>query len=124
MATATDEAIKAELIELEQRRCQALEGVDREALAEICDGDLIFVHGNGKIEDKRAHMRDMGPRRTERGELDVRVYGDIALMVGPQTVIYPGREPAHFIATQVWIRRPSGWKLLAFQPGGRLEEQQ
>jgi hypothetical protein len=115
MATATDEAVQAELLELERRRCKALEGVDRETLAELCDDDLVYIHGTGKVENKQAHVRDMGPRHTERGDLDIRVYGDFAVMVGWLTHQLPGREVVDRLVTQSWIKRPAGWKLLTLQ---------
>lgn len=49
--------------------------------------DYIHVHMTGKVDDREGHLEAVSsrPRRTERGELLVRIYGDVAVITGELT---------------------------------------
>ncbi len=115
------------LLQREQERCRAISEQDWESLAEILDEDLTHTHMNGLVHDKAAYLEHVQrrPRRTERGELSVRLYGDTAVVNGRMfNHTTEGEPPVEAEVMQVWLRRDNAWKQAAFQasrvsqPGG------
>ena len=115
----TDDTDRETILALERRRCEALTSADVAALAEIVSDDLIHIHGNGHIDGKADYLAGVDSKyifhRIERGDLDVRIYGDFAVVVGPleQTVEVRGvdkRNEIKALPSQTWIRTPEGWK--------------
>ena len=108
-----------EIVALEKRRCAALTAGDVETLGALMADDLVHVHGNGAVDDKAGYLKGVETKyifhRVERGELNIRVYSDVAVVVGPvdQTVSVRGVDKLNqikAIATQTWVRSPAGWK--------------
>jgi len=108
----------------EALRCEALVARDYAALAQLLDSALVHTHSTGEVYDKEAYLRHVrGPVRClaiERGDLDVHVYGDVALMRGTltNTIQPPVPVAAAKVQTQVlqvWLRRENEWRLLALQ---------
>jgi ketosteroid isomerase-like protein len=104
---------------LERERCEALTSGDVAALAALMADDLIHIHGNGHIDRVVEYLEGVKTKyifhRIERGELDIRIYGDAAVVVGSldQTVEVRGndkRNEIRALASQTWIRRVDGWK--------------
>src|SRR5215212_11829968 len=81
--TTTREAT-AELLALEEQRCDAINRQDWEALASMLTDDLVHVHANGLTQDKAVYLQHVSsrPRRTERRDLVVHLHGDTAVMTG------------------------------------------
>lgn len=115
------------LLAQEQERCRAISEQDWAALEAILDEDLTHTHMNGLVHDKAAYLEHVQrrPRRTERGDLAVRIYGDTAVVNGRmfnQTA--EGEAPVEAEVMQVWVRHGETWKQAAFQasrvsqPGG------
>ena len=97
----------------EEQRCAALMAGDVDALAGMLTDDLVHVHLNGQIEDKRTYLdgvrRKYRFRNIQRGPLTIRLYGDVAVMTGTlaQTieVVATGEMiDVQAITTQVWSR--------------------
>jgi ketosteroid isomerase-like protein len=116
MSTESD---RQAIIEHEQRRCAALTSGDIAALGELVSDDLVHVHGNGHFDGKADYLSGVETKyifhRIDRGELSIRVYGDIAVVVGPldQIVEVRGidkRNQIKAVATQSWVRRGDGWQ--------------
>ena len=76
MATNEVEA----LLDLERRRCEAIAAADGATLTSMLDDDYIHVHLNGFEDDRSGHVQKVvgNPRRIVRGEIKVRVFGDLA----------------------------------------------
>ena len=58
------------------------------------------------------------PRRSERGDLRVRVFGDTAIMTGGMTNYMPkesGQGPIKALILQVWVKQDGAWRQIAFQ---------
>ena len=111
--------VRDEILALEKRRCTALTSGDVEALGELMADDLVHIHGNGAMDDKAGYLNGVETKyvfhRVERGDLNVRMYGDIAVVIGPldQTVSVRGIDKLNqikAIATQTWVRTSAGWK--------------
>ncbi|EJM22896.1 hypothetical protein PMI22_01319 [Pseudomonas sp. GM21] len=119
-----------EVIEAEGLRRTALIADDREAIAQLFTDDLVYVHTTGMVHDKTeylAYARDVVRYLdVERGRLEVRLYGDIAVMTGSQinTLQKRGEDTpvrGEGFVTQVWLNGPEGWKITSFH-GSRLPQ--
>lgn len=112
----------ARILAAEERRRAALVSVDLAELAALFSDDLTHVHSTGLVHDKAALLAHIKERRAfvavERGMLDVRVYGDIAVMAGPMTnhMRVDGREVVLTgFVTQVLRREGADWRFVNFQ---------
>lgn len=79
----TDEA---ELLQLEERRIAAMNDANPEVLLALLHDDHVHVMANGMITDKRGAAESLRsiPRTVEMRTPKVRIYGDVAVMTGPQ----------------------------------------
>ena len=115
----SSDTVRDEIIALEKRRCVALTSGNIEAVRELMADDLVHIHGNGAMDDKAGYLKGVETRyvfhRIERGDLNIRVYGDVAVVIGPldQTVSGRGIDKLNqikAIATQTWVRTGADWK--------------
>lgn len=114
----------AELRAAEAERQRALVTPDLAALERILADDLIHIHSTAAIHDKQgliAHVARMGGFVSiERGPLDIRPLGEVALVLG-QTVNTVRRIETGEIArlegfaTLLYRRGPQGWQVLLSQ---------
>jgi len=112
------EADRAELIELERQRAEALIRRDAATLDALWPADLMHIHSTGTVMGKDELMRyvleTLQFLELTRSDLKVQVYGDAALMTGRQLARMrrldkPEPVNAQSWVTQFWVRRPSGW---------------
>lgn len=113
-------AAVAAVCAVETHRCELISQGDISGLSELLTEDYLHVHATGRVERKAAALASFErlPRRCHRGEMEVRVMGDVAVVVGPQTNIMP-RGPgipqeAVLIVTTVLRRTETGWRLASF----------
>jgi len=115
---STDTA-RDEILALEKRRCTALTARDLGTLRGLMADDLVHIHGNGAIDNKAGYLEGVETKyvfhRVERSDLNVRVYGDVAVVIGllDQTVSVRGVDKMNHIkaiTTQTWVRTGAGWK--------------
>jgi ketosteroid isomerase-like protein len=119
----TDSQVAAELIELERQRGVALVQRDEAALNNLFCDDLVHTHttGNSMNKTELIHyvMKVLQFLTVTRSNLQVRVYGNTAVMTGAmrnsmQRVDRPDVVTADALVTQVWVRMAGGWKLCSF----------
>lgn len=115
VSTATDDVGREVLIAAELERCRAVSEEDWEALDALLDDSLTHTHMNGRVDDKDALLANLRsrPRTVTRGPLEVRIFGDAAVMTGPQYLDL-GAGKVENQATETWIRRGDRWILVAF----------
>jgi ketosteroid isomerase-like protein len=121
-SATTSTAARAQIVTLERRRCEAIGSGDAKTLAVLLDDEYVHVHGTGKIDNKAGFIANImqRPRKTERGELTVRLFGDIAIVTGEQFNYMQadsGKAPERSKnqVTQVLRRVGGQWKYLSFQ---------
>jgi ketosteroid isomerase-like protein len=114
-----EESIKQEILRQEQKRVEALISADVAALDGLIADDLVHIHADGKIDGKADYLHGVANKykfhAVERGELRIRIYGDLAVVNGPlnQVLSVSGTDKQHKISavvTQVWVRVADGWK--------------
>jgi ketosteroid isomerase-like protein len=100
----------------------ALKDRDATALQAVLADDYIHIHSTGRVDDRAAFIKNTldRPRRSERGPLLIRVYGELAVMTGEQTnqsVNADGSVGAgqRFIVTQVAHLDKGAWRLVSMQ---------
>jgi len=121
--TRPDEQTRAALLDLESRRQRALVEGDLETLDEIFDPALVHIHAPGLVHDKARLLEHVGTRRAyvdiTRGDLDIRLLGDVAIMVGPISNVLrnPDGSPREQrgVVTQVARHTADGWRFVNFQ---------
>lgn len=124
-ATTADDIVIDELLAREAERRRCLVERDFAALATLFADDLTYVHSIGTVQDRTTYLGYVqGPLRflsIERAGLQVRLYGDVALMTGAMTntIVAPNlAQPLKvdaFVA-QVWRRGARGdWQMAHFQ---------
>lgn len=116
------EAIKAEILRLENERCRALMARDLQALAALVDDDLVHIHASGRIDTRAEYLTGVEARfvfrDVARQNLVVRVYGDIAVATGGLTQTVDTAAETRLmraVVTQVWRRRDGTWRQVSFQ---------
>jgi len=128
VATRTDVEVAA-VLEAEDRRRAALVELDLATLDDLFAGDLIHIHSTGLRHDKPALLAHIERRRAfldiARGPLDVRIEGDLAIVVGPianrMRTEEGGETVLLGIVTQILRREPTGWRFIHFQLTPDLE---
>lgn len=106
------------LQEAERLRCDALMQGRAEDLAGMLTEDLVHIHLTGKIDDKLGYLDGVRGkyqfRDVKRGPLNIRVWGDSAVMVGPltQQILVTETGAVHDIravTTQTWQKIGGRW---------------
>jgi Domain of unknown function (DUF4440) len=118
---AESSAGKALIVELERQRCEAISKADEKALQSMLAEDYVHVHGTGKVDSKNGFIANVlaHPRRTERGELTVRLYQGVAVLTGEQFNYLAAddgqvKRTRNYV-TQVLERINGHWLFVSFQ---------
>lgn len=113
---------KQNVLDLEARRAAAIGAADFAALADCLHDEYFHVFGGGNTCGKADYVEEIkkNPRKPERGELTVRLYGDTAVVTGDIinriNFADKGLRVIHAMVTQVAVRCPDGkWRFVSFQ---------
>lgn len=107
------------ILELERERCVALTSGDINALSKLLGEGLLHIHGSGQVENRAEYLKGVETKfifhRIDRDDLQVKVHGDCAIVVGPleQVVQVRGDDKRHEISavvSQTWVRCENKWK--------------
>jgi len=119
-----DEETRAEILAVEERRQRALLDVDVAVLDDLFDETLVYTHTPGLTHDKAQlleHVATRAPYKgATRGELTIRVIGDVAIMTGRLVNRLGSPDGSErTVAGQVIqvLRRceDGGWRFVSFQ---------
>jgi hypothetical protein len=104
------------LLKLEARRCAAIGSGDGAALETMLSDDYTHVHGAGNIDDRQGFIHGIlsHPRTVRRGKISVRLYGEVAILLGEQVNQRGGTETSG-ILQQIAARGSAGWRFVAAQ---------
>lgn len=121
---AADAELSAQLHALEERRRQALITADIAVLDELFDESIVHIHAPGVTHNKAQLLEHVATRHayldSTRGELNIRVIGDVAIMTGPLVnrlrTQEGGERTLGGVTTQVVRRDNAGlWRFVSFQ---------
>lgn len=124
--TRADASTAAALRAVEERRLRALCDGDVDALDDLFDESLVHIHAPGLTHSKQQLLEHVATRRpylgTDRGELNIRLVGDVAIMTGALVNRLRTKEGGERVlggvATQVLVRADDaalGWRFVSFQ---------
>jgi uncharacterized protein (TIGR02246 family) len=123
--TDADEATRAQILAVEDRRIAALLAVDVETLAELYDDTLVHIHAPGLVHTKAQLLEHVATRQAyhgiERGDLTIRVVGDdVAVVTGRIVNLLGSPDGVDRVlagpVTQVLHRADDGaWRFVSFQ---------
>ena len=121
MTVATDDV--NDLLELDRRRCAALADADPVGLARTLSDDYVHVHTNGRIDAREVYiaMATAVPKSVSREDVEVRVYGDAAVLVGAQISETDTRR-LDMVVQHLAIRRDGEWRFVAAQTTPRAHD--
>jgi ketosteroid isomerase-like protein len=81
-----DDAVRAAILAVEERRIKALMEVDLDTLTDLYDDSLVHTHAPGITHTKAQlleHVATRAPYKgTTRGDLTIRLIGDVAVVTG------------------------------------------
>jgi NAD(P)-dependent dehydrogenase (short-subunit alcohol dehydrogenase family) len=124
MATEEDLAETVRLVEERGRRIYARKA-DVRGLDKLIDVVKRYVTGRTDTKSRYLEGLKERPRTTTRGDdLDVRLFGDVALMSGTLHNEFPSRvlglesNRVQIQALQVWVKRNRASQLVAFAASG------
>lgn len=112
------------ILQLQERRHRAMVDADLSALDLLLDEVLVYTHSDGSRDDKSSYLRKVGDglmryREVSATDQEVVSLGNVACVVGRMRMSgwrdgVQKRLDNRFLA--VWVHRPEGWRLAAFQP--------
>lgn len=119
----SDEIEMDEILELENRRTEAMIKQDVPALDDILADDLSYTHTSARVENKAEFIAALRSGRTkyqaiERDDVKVRQYGDTAVVTGHANmqVNRNGRDSRFEIRfLNVYAKRQDVWRMVAWQ---------
>jgi len=119
-----DEATREAILAVEERRQRALLEVDLETLDALYDESLVHIHAPGVAHTKAQLLEHVATRQAyldmARGELTIRMVGDVAIMTGRLTNRLGSEDGTERVVegmvTQVLRRCDDGqWRFVSFQ---------
>jgi len=108
-----------EIIELENKRVEAMINGDVQALEKILADDLIYTHTTARIDTKSSFIEAISSGRSnyrsiERKDVNVRQFGDSAVVTGHAKFhVGDSKFEARFI--DVYAKRDGVWQMVAWQ---------
>jgi len=122
MSNQTSEELSVKAAE--EARCRAISEGDYETLADLISEDVVYTHSRGYRETKAeflANTRMRGKCTQTRNATEVRVFGDIGLVSGSYTVLFPKiasspveitGSPVEIATFQAWRNESGTWRLI------------
>jgi ketosteroid isomerase-like protein len=107
------------LAELNTDYVAAVQAGDVERFEELLAADFRCSNPDGSIVDKTGFLaqtaRPVTIRNLEAHQVEIRLFGDTAIVHAQTQYRTSAGEPRHGRYTSVWIRHPPGWKAVAAQ---------
>ncbi|GAA1915574.1 hypothetical protein GCM10009775_05110 [Microbacterium aoyamense] len=119
-----DPTTRDEILAVEELRQRALLEVDLDTLDSLYDESLVHIHAPGVTHTKTQLLEHVATRQAyldmSRGELTIRLIGDVAIMTGRLTNRLGSEDGSERVVggmvTQVLRRGEDGqWRFISFQ---------
>src|SRR6058998_147950 len=115
-------AVEQEIIKLEQAATDAQFKKDRPTLERLLADDYLYTHSNGSVLNKTQEIAesmssDVQWTDAKFADLKVRIFGDVAVLTGQQTIqgTAKGYVPGPRRITDIFVRRSGRWQWLGGQ---------
>lgn len=123
-AASPPDTILEQVRAAERRRVAAIRSNDADTIRQLLDPLFLYINSRGRIYDRSSYVAAIASHEItyagdiELSETEHRVDEDLVVMAG--TLLGHVRldreaEVYHAPSMRVWRRRPSGWRLLAWQ---------
>lgn len=120
----------ADVDQMEQKRMQAILGVDMPALYAIYADDFFYNTGSGVSQTKAQYLPryasgEIKVTKADSEPRDIRVYENTALVTGIVHVNLTNKgedKLLHLRYLNVWVKRANGWVLVARQSTNLAEQ--
>ena len=118
--THTISKAEAELLKAEGNRVDAMVRADEAALNRAVGDELIFGHGNGGLQNKTEFVKafahgSMHFRSIELSEQSARVYGNVGITHGRQTLHLGNDAVLSDRYMGAYLKRDGRWQLVGWQ---------
>ena len=124
--SAQTNKVEQELRELSRQWDEASMGRDTATLARILSDDFVYTNASGAVLSKSEYLMsfikapDMTQQSFTSEDLNIRVYGDVAVVTGRSSWKGRSRGKGQFVAAQyrftdVWVKRNGSWQAVATQ---------
>ncbi|TMQ47260.1 MAG: nuclear transport factor 2 family protein [Candidatus Eisenbacteria bacterium] len=114
--------LEQDIIKLEQTVTDAQFKKDRAALERLLADDYLYTHSNGSVLNKAQEIAesmssDVQWTDSKFADLKVRIFGDVAVLTGEQTIqgTAKGYVPGPRRITDIFVRRSGRWQWLGGQ---------
>jgi hypothetical protein len=126
-ASANDDALVAQVMDLESRRYDAIVLKDKAVLEDLLDESLLYTHSSAKVDTKQSFIDAIVPgnpsyEKFERDDVRVRVFhGVVAVVTGrAEITVTVNKERKVSVAryTNVWSRLGMAdrrWRFVGWQ---------
>jgi len=112
-----------EILELGDRRYQAMTSSNWIALEALLHPDLIYTHSSGIADTRASWLESMKSGKTRYKsarclERKVRMLGDVALVTGKadfEAEVGGEARSIKLAFLEAWAKTPQGWKFVAWQ---------
>ena len=117
------EQVIGQIEERDAARCAAMLAKDEEALVDLLDEQLVYVHSSGVVDTRQSYLEGLRTgvwtyhRLGASGQRYV-IHGDTVLVFCRLAIDITVRGVLKSFETHallVWIRHPTGWRLAAVQ---------
>jgi len=113
----TTRAAEQDIIKLEQTVTDAQFKKDRAALERLLGDDYLYTHSNGSVLNKAQEIAesmssDVQWTDSKFADLKVRIFGDVAVLTGRQTIrgAAKGYVPGPRRITDIFVKRNGRWQ--------------
>lgn len=108
------------LLDLDRQRVDGCNARDAAMMRAVLSEDYVHIHTGGTFDTADSYVAGAtkGDRRIEPRTLKVRIWGDSAVLIGPQVmhITAPnGDRVLNMVCTQVAQRGADGWKFVSLQ---------
>ena len=115
--------IQRTIIQAEERLAEASLHLDLAVFEKLLHPDYVIIQPGGLVEGKAKTLASLASDRrhwqvAQSDEMDVRVYGDTAVVIGRWTGKgQNGEQPFDYQARflSVWVKEGQAWRNVAFQ---------
>jgi uncharacterized protein (TIGR02246 family) len=122
-AQSSEVEARQELIALEQRWAEAIRAGDADAIAPIFADELTYTGPDGRRRTRAEELEalrsgDADVSEFETKDVEVRLYGDVAVVFGEHTEksTYRGEDTSgRYRWTEVFVKRDGRWQVVAGQ---------